>query len=284
LSRLTASQSRDCEGGAYLRARVLLALCLALPLAGAAVDGAKVHWTSAGDAHRLAVVFVHGWTCDETSWQNQVPVVSKVYRAITLDLPGHGRSDPPADGRFTLDLFARAIEAVREEAKADRVVLVGHSMGVGVVRHYARLFPARTVALVLVDGALLTEAEAASRAGFAQRMGGPDGRRYREQVIQTMFSSATTPEEKRHILTMMMAAPEATAVGAMHVMLEPAATDDYALRVPALGIFTNPESAYMSRLFPLLDYHQVSGSGHFIMMDKPEEFNRLLLEFLEKQK
>ena len=187
MSRLTASQSRDCEGGAYLRARVLLALCLALPLAGAAVDGAKVHWTSAGDAHRLAVVFVHGWTCDETSWQNQVPVVSKVYRAITLDLPGHGRSDPPADGRFTLDLFARAIEAVREEAKADRVVLVGHSMGVGVVRHYARLFPARTVALVLVDGALLTEAEAASRAGFAQQriidVAGDRDRRRRQPLV-----------------------------------------------------------------------------------------------------
>jgi pimeloyl-ACP methyl ester carboxylesterase len=264
---------------------LVLTLCLTLPLAAANVDGAKVHWTSAGDPNRLAVVFVHGWTCDETSWQNQVPVISKEYRVITLDLPGHGKSDPPRDGRFTLDLFAGAIEAVRKEARANRVVLVGHSMGVPVARHYARLFPARTVALVLVDGALLTPAEAASRAGFPQRMAGPEGRKYREQVIQTMFSSATTPEEKQHILSMMLAAPETTAVGAMHVMLEPAATGDYVLRVPALGIFAGPESrAYMTRLFPLLDFHQVQGSGHFIMMDKPEEFNRLLLEFLGKLK
>jgi pimeloyl-ACP methyl ester carboxylesterase len=261
----------------------LLALFLALPLAAASVDGASVHWTSAGGANRLAVVFVHGWTCNETSWQNQVPVVSKAYRVITLDLPGHGKSDSPRDGRFTLDLFARAIEAVREEAKANRVVLVGHSMGVPVVRHYARMFPGRTVALVLVDGALLTPAEAASRAEFPRRMAGPEGRKYREQVIQTMFSGATTPEEKRHILSMMMAAPETTAAGAMQVMLEPAAVDNYVLRVPALAIFAGPESrVYMTRLFPLLDYQVVTGSGHFIMMDKPEKFNRLLLEFLKR--
>jgi pimeloyl-ACP methyl ester carboxylesterase len=228
---------------------------------------------------------VHGWTCDETSWQAQAPAISNVYRAITLDLPGHGRSDAPGDGRFTLDLFARAIEAVRQEAGANRVVLVGHSMGVPVVRHYARMFPARTKALVLVDGAILTPAEAASRAGFPQRMGGPGGRKYREQAIQSMFSSATTPEEKRHILSMMLATPETTAVGAIHVMLEPAATDDYVLRLPALGIFSGNESRpYMTTLFPLIDYRQVPGSGHFIMMDKPGEFNRLLLEFLKKQK
>jgi pimeloyl-ACP methyl ester carboxylesterase len=74
-------------------------------MAAASVDGAKVHWTSAGDPHRLAVIFVPGWTCDETVWQNQAPAISKEYRAITLDLPGHGKSDPPRDGRFTLDLM-----------------------------------------------------------------------------------------------------------------------------------------------------------------------------------
>jgi pimeloyl-ACP methyl ester carboxylesterase len=262
-----------------------MALCLPLWLAGATVDGGNVHWTSAGDAHRPAVLFVHGWTCDETSWQAQVPVISKDYRVITLDLPGHGKSDPPRDGSFSLDLFARAIEAVRNEAEADRLVLVGHSMGVPVVRQYAHMFPTRTLALVLVDGGLITPAEAANRAGFPQRVAGPDGRKFRERMIQSMFSAATTAEEKQHILSMMLAAPETTAVGAMHTMLEPAATADYVLKLPALGIYSGTDSrAYMVRLFPLLDYHVVAGSGHFIMLDKPEEFSRLLLEFLKKLK
>ena len=46
--------------------------------------------------------------------------VSQKYRVITLDLPGHGKSGSPKDGRFSMDLFARAVEAVRSEAKVEK--------------------------------------------------------------------------------------------------------------------------------------------------------------------
>src|SRR5207244_1234309 len=108
----------------------------ALPLRAASVDGLKIHSSSTGQGPRT-LVFVHGWTCDSSSWVEQVPAFAKSYRVITLDLPGHGQSDSPADGKFSMDLFARAVEAVREEAKADKIVLVGHSMGAPVIRQYA---------------------------------------------------------------------------------------------------------------------------------------------------
>src|SRR5580700_415787 len=99
--------------------RLLLGLLatavLALPLSAATVDGLKIHSSTAGNAKRT-VVLVHGWTCDETSWAAQVPELTrKNYRVVTLDLPGHGQSGSPADGKFSMDLFARAVEAVREE-------------------------------------------------------------------------------------------------------------------------------------------------------------------------
>ena len=53
-----------------------------------------------------------------------------------------------------MDLFARAVEAVRAAAGVDRVVLVGHSMGTPVVRQFYRLFPKKTLGLVAVDGSL----------------------------------------------------------------------------------------------------------------------------------
>src|SRR5262245_37576727 len=108
-------------------------LALARGAAAASVDGANIHWTSAGSgAH--AVIFVHGWTCDESSWSAQVPALSGKYRVITLDLPGHGKSAAPAGGKFSMETFARAIEAVRAEAGVDHVVVVGHSMGTPVIR------------------------------------------------------------------------------------------------------------------------------------------------------
>ena len=98
------------------------------------------------------MIFVHGWTCDETSWSGQVPVISRSFRVITLDLPGHGRSGTPASGRFSMTLFARAVDAVRSDANVDRAILVGHSMGVSVIREYAVLYPDHAAALALVDG------------------------------------------------------------------------------------------------------------------------------------
>ena len=104
--------------------RLLSALALTavavLPLSAATVDGLKIHWASAGSG-KTTLVFVHGWTCDSSSWGLQVPALAKNYRVITLDLPGHGKTGLPADGKFSMDLFARAVEAVRAEAKADKI-------------------------------------------------------------------------------------------------------------------------------------------------------------------
>jgi len=132
-------------------AELLLLTVVSVGLSAATVDGIKIHSTVAGKGPKT-VILVHGWTCDETTWNSQVPELSKEYRVITLDLPGHGQSGAPKDGKFSMDLFARAVEAVRKDSKADRVVVVGHSMGTPVVIQYARLFPQHTAGLVFVDG------------------------------------------------------------------------------------------------------------------------------------
>src|SRR6478735_4153417 len=107
---------------------LLVLLFFTATASAATVDGLKIHSASAGSG-TTTLVLVHGWTCDSSSWAAQVPVLSKKYRVLTLDLPGHGQSGSPADGKFSMDLFARAVEAVRAETKAEKVVLVGHSMG-----------------------------------------------------------------------------------------------------------------------------------------------------------
>src|SRR6266850_2409986 len=72
---------------------------------------------------------------------------------LFIDLPGYGQSDHPRTD-YTMDLFAKGINAAMEDAKVSEVILIGHSMGVPVVRQSYRLYPAKTKALILVDGAL----------------------------------------------------------------------------------------------------------------------------------
>lgn len=265
---------------------LILSLAFAWSLAAATVDGIQIHSSSSGKGPKT-VVLVHGWTCDETAWSEQVPVLSKKYRVLTLDLPGHGKSGAPADGKLSMDLFARAVEAVRAEAKADRVVLVGHSMGTAVVVQYARLYPQHVAALVFVDG-LVTLGNRRGPAPDPNQVAGPDGHKYRETMIRGMFSPSTTPAHQTKILDMMLAAPDSTAVGAMKATFDPAIWKGDVLTMPILGIYADKSpsgnQAYMKDHFPKMEYHEVAGTGHFVMLDNPQEFNRLLLAFLKRQK
>jgi pimeloyl-ACP methyl ester carboxylesterase len=260
-----------------------------LPTYAATVDGIRIHSSATGKGAKT-LVFVHGWTCDDSSWAEQVPELSKHYRVITLDLPGHGRSGTTKDGTLSMDLFARAVEAVRAEAKPDKVILIGHSMGTPVIRQYARLYPQHVSGLVFVDGVV---ALGAVRPGGpappqADRMRGPDGLKNREAMIRTMFTPATPQPLQQHILKMMLAAPESTAYSAMNATFDPAIWKDDVMTMPVLGIYADKSALgnqeYSKKIYPSFEYHEIPGTGHFVMMEKPKEFNQLLTTFVDKIK
>ncbi len=83
-----------------------------------------------GATNAPTVVLVHGWLCDGRVWQAQVNALAASYRVVTLDLPGHGRSTPPVDGAYTMDVLGDAVAAVLLHiAPAERLVVAGHSLG-----------------------------------------------------------------------------------------------------------------------------------------------------------
>jgi pimeloyl-ACP methyl ester carboxylesterase len=259
---------------------ILISIAAARPALAANVDGANIHWTSTGSGP--AIIFVHGWTCDESSWEGQVPTFSKGYRVITLDLPGHGKSDLPKDGTFSMALFARAVEAVRREAKVERAVFVGHSMGTPVIRTYALMYPSRVAGLVLADGLVQI---AGGPAIARPRMIGAEGLKARENMVRSMFGPATTPQLQQHILKMMLGTKEATADGAMTATWDPSWVKNDPITVPVLGVYAARPLASreaISRIFPKVEYHEIPGSAHFLMMEKPDEFNQLLTAFLRR--
>lgn len=266
--------------------RLLLWLAPAL-LSAASFEGLEVFYRASGEGERT-VVLIHGWTCDHTFWDAQVPALSKSYRVLAIDLPGHGRSGVPPEASMTMDNFARAIAAVMDEAKVERATLVGHSMGTPVVRQFARLFPQRTEGLILMDGSIYPPANARAAQGRWEGYRGAAGLAIRERVIRAYLKPAGAGAVNAQILRVMLAAPEATAVGAIRGLYEMRIWNDQSpVRVPTLAIYQASSSlapGYLRQLFPLLEYHRVPGTGHFLMMEKPEEVNRLMLDFLRKQK
>jgi pimeloyl-ACP methyl ester carboxylesterase len=93
---------------------------------------------------------------------------------------------------------------------------------------------------------------------------------------------------QQHILSMMLGAPESTAVGAMQATFDRAIWKGDVFTQPVLGLYADKsrlgDREYMKTHFPNMDYEEIPATGHFLMMEKAEEFNRLLLAFLDKQK
>ncbi len=268
---------------------VLTLVALPLHAATAMLDGMKIHSTSKGTGSRT-LVLVHGWTCDETSWAANVPELSKHYRVITLDLPGHGRSDAPRDGRVTMDMFARAVEAVRAQEKVDKIILVGHSMGTPVIRQYAHLYPQHVTALVLVDGVVVAPTPPGGRGIRTpldpDKLTTAEGLSLREGMIKGMFTPKTPKDVQEHVLKMMLAAPAATAASAMRTTFDEAYASDEVMTVPAYGIFAEKSFAlsstpFLKKVLPKIQYVELPGTGHFVMMEQPHEFDRLLMKFVE---
>jgi pimeloyl-ACP methyl ester carboxylesterase len=267
----------------------ITAATTAVGAAAASVDGIPLHWTSAGKGAQT-LMLVHGWTCDDSSWGGQVPALTGKYRVLTIDLPGHGKSGRIEASTFSMDLFARAVEAVRAEAGAERLVLVGHSMGTPVIRQYARLYPQRVTALVIVDGVVALGSPPPPGGQPAQRpvpdrMRGPEGPKNREAMIRSMFTPATPKPLQDHVLKMMLGAPEATAYGAMVATFDPKIWGNDTMGMPVLGLFADKSALgneqVTKKLFPRYQHHEIPGTGHFLMMEKPSEFNTLLTAFVD---
>lgn len=80
----------------------------------ATLDGVRVHFTNYGTGE-TALLFVHGWSSDETVWKKQAAELAKSVRVLTVDLPGHGQSDQP-EIAYTMHYYARALDTVLKDA------------------------------------------------------------------------------------------------------------------------------------------------------------------------
>src|SRR6185369_13489379 len=139
----------------------------------ATLDGVRIHYKLLGHGHHT-LVFVHGLGGEMNVWREQVDHFAPHERVLVIDLPGYGKSDKPEKAKYTMRFFARAVRAAMDDAKIDRAILVGHSMGTPVIREFDRLFPTRTRGLVAVDGALLMNLPPEAAEKFIGTLRGAD--------------------------------------------------------------------------------------------------------------
>jgi pimeloyl-ACP methyl ester carboxylesterase len=111
--------------------------------------GERVFVAECGPANGLPVLLCHGWVY---GWSGTLPVLAAAgYRAIAVDLRGHGRSDErdPAS-QYTTPAMVAQLAAIVDTLGIDRPVLAGHSMSGRITLQYALDRPGRVRGLALL--------------------------------------------------------------------------------------------------------------------------------------
>ena len=250
----------------------------------------RVHGPASGEA----VLLLHGYPMDSTMWRFQVPaLVTAGYRVFAPDLPGAGHS--PVRDPVSVAAMADAVLAALRPHKAQRLHVVGFSMGGYVALDLALRFPDRVASLVLVD----TRCEADSpqgregRMNLLREMAGPTATKVLANVmVPKMLTEATRNEARllvEEVRDMMLRQP---AAGVRALMMALADRPDRrgelgAIRAPTTIVVgaedkvTPPESAkVMQEGIRGSQLHVVDQAAHLVPMERPDALNRILVQAL----
>ena len=230
----------------------------------------------------MPIVFIHGNGGSSAQWQAQLAYLrSKGRRAIALDLPGFGRSIAPADGDLSLEAMVSAID--RSLVRVPKFVLAGHSYGGAVTAAYAATHPEKVAGVIYIDAAasaLPLGAEQEARLASALRAD-------KMAVVRRWFEPMLKPSPeavRKAVLTSVEKTSTDVFLGAL---LSLKAYDAKKL----VGAYSGPRLAIAAtdletpaafqKQFPEIPAIGISGAGHWLMLDKPDEVNAAIERFLE---
>lgn len=251
-------------------------------------DGVPISYEVHG-AGEPALVFVHGWSCDSRYWRKQLPVFSKNYKVVLIDLAGHGHSGFNRQD-YTMRAFGEDVKAVIEATNSQQVILIGHSMGGTAIAHTALLIPQQVKGLIAVDDYHNIEYPL-SQEEF-DMMVTPirnDFRSGTRQFVEQMFAPDTDSVSREFILADMSAAPSQVALSAMEELMSHSIDGSAAkifeeIRIPIMAvngdlwpIDTEANRRHMKSFEAIV----VEGADHFLMINRPDEFNKALMKAIK---
>jgi pimeloyl-ACP methyl ester carboxylesterase len=228
----------------------------------------------------VGVVFVHAFAGSSRDWFEQLEHLRPHRRAVAFDLRGHGHSDPPRRLDYSIAGFASDVAAVVDGLDLRRFYLVGHSLGGVAAIEYAGHHSERVAGLVLCGTPGRSSPEQARQIMTAMRT---DYENVNESYWKKLLSSAR-PEVEQHIRNELVHVPRDAALAIIEAVFaydpEPALR---AYRGPKLLIETTTSDSpgSLHQLAPEIPREVIEGTSHWMFMDEPEEFDRILDEFLE---
>ncbi len=263
------------------------------------MNGARLWYEAAGTGHPL--ILLHGGLVDSGLWDPQFPVFAQHYRTIRYDLRGHGRSSDAGPEPYSHIDDLHALLGVLEIPQAH---ILGLSMSGAVVVDFTLAHPEIVTALLPVAAGLsgyepkvepapeieqrfAEEEEALERGGVDEAV----------EISLQLWTDGTerTPEQVnptvRERVRQMTTALYTRGDPPGPVRIErPAAARLGGIRVPTLVIVGDQDLPNIREMadslaagIPSARQTIIPNKAHHLNLEQPEQFNRIVLDFLAEQ-
>ena len=239
------------------------------------------------------ILLVHGWCINKEYWRQTIHELTNQYTVVAMDLGGHGHSGHNRTS-WTVEDYARDVAALITTLNLQKVILVGHSMGGDIILQAALSMPDKIIGFIAVD----------TFKGFTTKFSAEEEQQISAfiRALKTNFDSTATVYSKlalfpanygdtasvnRVIRNIQEADPE-IAIQSLESVIQ--FTPKEVELLPALTI---PVQLIVSDYTPTQEeklktycragysLRTIRGTGHYPMIEKPEEFARLLKEAIQ---
>lgn len=254
-------------------------------------DGTKLSYSIAGNKD-TALLFIHGWAINKNYWDSQLAFFSPEYTVVAIDQAGFGKSDT---GRvnYSIENYAADVDSVISQLQLKNVVLIGHSMSGDVILETAVSYPEKIIGVIGIDnfnqlGKEFSAEEKKEIDAFMQKMSTD----YENTVIpyadQALFHASTDSSVRKRVKDDIRNCNRRASIGAMKAIIdyspgETAKLGQLKLKLNLLNSDANKTDTASLRQATGASYRvfPIHATGHYPMIEKPAEFNRILQQVLD---
>lgn len=254
-------------------------------------NGIEIHYAIEGEGPVVALS--HSLGCNLSMWDDQVRALSGRYRVLRFDTRGHGGSDAPP-GPYTLEQMAEDLYGLLTGLGIGETHFVGLSMGGMIGQVFALAHPKMVRSLVLCDTTSSYPADAWPI--WEERIHTVEEKGMEPMVEPTLQRWFTAPFRERRpdvmnrLRAMLRATPPRGYVGCCYAIPRIDLTDRLgAIRCPALVIVGEEDSGTpvevareIHAALPSAEMAILRSASHLSNIEQPEEFNRVLIGFLDR--
>jgi pimeloyl-ACP methyl ester carboxylesterase len=272
-------------------------------------QGLRLHYADWGNADAPPLLLVHGGRDHCRSWDGIARALQPHFHVLAPDLRGHGDSEWTRGGSYALTEYVYDLSRLVRHIAARQIAIIGHSMGGMVGLTYAGTFPDQVSALMVLDGVTVlpnakegpAHERIATWAGQLDRLGEREPRRYRtieEAAAQMRAHNKRLPSDLAlHLATFGVRrnaddtyswkfdphqrarAPHRLSPDD-HVSLWSRITCPTLLLHAEESFLKDSETEGLTKYFKNARAETISGAGHWLQHDKPDEVLRSIRSFL----